>query len=335
MSQKILLITWWTWYIGSHVIVAFEQAGYRTVNIDNLSNSTLDSIDGMENILSYRPIFHQGDICDDEFLDSIFSQYGFDGVIHLAWLKSVSESCMNPWIYHKNNIWGSMTLFWKMNEYGVHNIVFSSSATVYSPENQMPLTENSSLWTTNPYGTTKLVIEKLLEDYSNNSNWSTISLRYFNPIGAHPSWYIGESPTGVPNNLLPYIMDVAIGKRDMVRVFWDDYPTLDGTGIRDYIDICDLVDAHIRAYEHLAVGYMPINIWTGKWTSVLELIDIVRWVTGREILYEIAPKRAGDIACCYAAVDRADQILNWKAKYSIADSIQNSWNYVNTKNPKK
>lgn len=196
-------------------------------------------------------------------MKGVFFEFAFDGVIHFAGLKAVGESCEKPILYHNNNVGGSIELFRIMEEYGVRHIVFSSSATVYHPDNQSPLTEDMKLGTTNPYGTTKLVIEKILEDLARDAQWSVISLRYFNPIGAHPSGYIGEIPSGIPNNLLPYIMDVAIGKRDKVLVFGDDYDTRDGTGVRDYIDVCDLVDAHISAYEYHDSGYTPINIGTG------------------------------------------------------------------------
>lgn len=230
-------------------------------------------------------------------------------MIHFAGLKAVGESCEKPILYHSNNVGGSIELFRVMEEFGVRNIVFSSSATVYHPENQSPLTEDMRLGTTNPYGTTKLVIEKLLEDLARDAHWSVIALRYFNPIGAHPTGYIGELPNGIPNNLLPYIMDVAIGKREKVWVYGDDYDTRDGTGVRDYIDVCDLVEAHISAYQHLRDGYSPINIGTGKGTSVLEMIDMVQSVTGQTIPYEIAPRRSGDIAECFARVDTASNTL--------------------------
>lgn len=309
MTQKIILITGGTGYIGSHAVVAFEQAGYQTVTIDNLSNSSLDAFDGVEKILGYRPRFHRGDIRDGDFLREVFSEYAFDGVIHFAGLKAVGESCEKPILYHSNNVGGSIELFRVMEEFGVRNIVFSSSATVYHPENQSPLTEDMRLGTTNTYGTTKLVIEKLLEDLARDAHWSVIALRYFNPIGAHPTGYIGELPNGIPNNLLPYIMDVAIGKREKVWVYGDDYDTRDGTGVRDYIDVCDLVEAHISAYRHLASGYTPINIGTGKGTSVLEMIDMVQSVTRQTIPYEIASRRSGDIAQCFARVDNAITLL--------------------------
>jgi UDP-glucose 4-epimerase len=214
-------------------------------------NSSRDSLSGIEKILSYCPDFYECDIGDRKGLEHIFAKYTFDGVIHFAGLKAVDESCSEIGRYHTNNVGGSMVLFSVMEQYGVKKIIFSSSATVYRADNPLPYTEDMVLGTTNPYGTTKLVIEKLLEDYARNGGWSITTLRYFNPIGAHPSGYIGEMPQGKPNNLLPYILDVARGKREKVFVFGDDYDTADGTGVRDYIDVNDLIDAHILAYEKL------------------------------------------------------------------------------------
>lgn len=329
MSQKILLITWGTGYIGSHAVVAFEQAGYKTVIIDNLSNSSRESLNGIQKILWYTPDFYECDICNQEELRNIFQKYSFDGVIHFAGLKAVGESCEEVGLYHSNNVWGSITLFWVMQEFWVHKIVFSSSATVYSPENISPLREDMSLATTNPYGTTKLIIEKLLEDYTKHTNWRVVNLRYFNPIGAHPSWYIGEVPSGVPNNLLPYILDVASGKREKVRVFGDDYDTPDGTWVRDYIDVCDLVDAHILAYKHLDNAKFGVyNIGTGTGTSVFEMINIVRGVTGKSVPYEVAGRRSGDIASVYCDPSLAQETMEFTAKTGIQESVNNGWKFI-------
>ena len=327
--QKTLLLTGAAGYIGSHAVVAFEQAGYKTVIIDNLSNSSRASLDGVNKILWYTPNFYEWDIRDEVFLTSVFEKYSFDGVIHFAWLKAVGESCEMPIHYHENNIHGSIVLFGVMEKFSVRKIVFSSSATVYRSDNVSPLTEEMVLGTTNPYGTTKLVIEHILEDLARNALWSVIPLRYFNPIGAHPSWYIGEIPNGVPNNLLPYVLDVASGKREKVSVYGNDYPTIDGTWVRDYIDVCDLVNAHIAAYEYLQPGYCPINIGTGRGTSVLEMIATVERVSWKHISYDIVARRSGDIATCYALPEKAEELLGWKANVSIEESIQNAWRFIN------
>ena len=328
MTQKTLLITGGTWYIGSHAVIAFELAGYRTVIIDSLVNSSRDTLSGIAQILGYTPDFYEGDICDRVFLTSIFERYSFDGVVHFAGLKAVGESCSEPLLYHANNVGGSITLFEIMEAYRVKNIIFSSSATVYRSDNIPPFTEDMPLGTTNPYGTTKLVIEYLLRDLATQRWWSVTALRYFNPIWAHPSWYIGETPSGIPNNLLPYLLDVAVWKRDTLNVYGDDYDTVDGTGVRDYIDVCDLVDAHVLAYEKLEEQYQVMNIGTGKGTSVLEMVSCLEGILGRDIPYTICPRRPGDIASVYCDPARAKEKLGWTAHTSIRESIAHSWNYI-------
>lgn len=326
--KKIILITGGTGYIWSHATVAFEEAWYKTVILDNFINSSKDSLKGIVKILGYCPDFYECNICDELWLEAVFQKYEFDWVIHFAGLKAVGESCSNISTYHKNNIWGSMILFDLMSKYHVHKIVFSSSATVYAPENISPLSEEMPLSTINPYGTTKLVIEKLLEDYARNMGWSVMSLRYFNPIGAHISGYIWEIPKGVPNNLLPYLLDVACGRREKINILWSDYPTPDGTGVRDYIDINDLIEAHICAYAKLTQGFFPFNIWTGKWVSVLELVATLESVIGKDIKKEVISRRAWDLATVYAMCDKATEQLWWRATCSLRESIQNSWNFT-------
>lgn len=334
MTKKTILITGGIWYIGSHAVVAFEQAGYTTVSIDNLSNSSMEVLENIEKILGYTPIFHRVDITDSVALEAIFQKYTFDGVIHFAGLKSVGESCEFPLRYHRNNIFGSMVLFEVMEKFNVKKIVFSSSATVYSTENTPPLTESSKLGTTNAYGTSKLVIEYLLKDLATHANFRVIPLRYFNPIGAHPSGYIWEKPNGIPNNLLPYVLDVASGKREKVRVFGNTYPTPDGTGVRDYIDVNDLVEVHLIAYKKLDeiavndIFFLPINIGTGRGTSVLEIIQSTAEITKKPIPFEIVEPRAGDLGSVYAWVDVAKTVLWWEAKKSIQDSLLSGWNFV-------
>lgn len=326
--KKTILLTGATGYIGSHAVIAFEEAGYQTVIIDNLMNSSRDTLHGIEKILGYTPDFYEWNIGNRDFLCELFEKYSFDGVIHFAGLKAVGESCEKPFLYHSNNIWGSMVLFEVMEKYNVRKIVFSSSATVYKADNISPLQEDMSLGTTNPYGTTKLIIEYLLKDLALFSQWSVTALRYFNPIWAHPSGYIGELPSGIPNNLLPYILHVASGKRDFVRVFGDDYDTIDGTGVRDYIDVCDLVDAHVIAYEKLDQKYEVINIGTGKGTSVLEMIASVEKISKKTVPYQIYPRRVWDIASVYCDPSYADFYLGWKAKRTIEESIENGWKFI-------
>lgn len=328
MSTKTLLLTGATGYIGSHSVVAFEQAWYKAVIIDNLVNSSRDSLRGIENILGYSPDFYEWDIGDREFLRKVFSKYDFDWVVHFAGLKAVGESCENPLYYHKNNVSGSIELFEVMEKFSVRKIIFSSSATVYREDNIPPFTENMPLGTTNPYGTTKLVIEYLLWDLAMQKNWSVTSLRYFNPIGAHESGEIGETPNGIPNNLLPYILDVAIGKRKKVMVFGDKYDTIDGTGVRDYIDVWDLVMAHIAAYESLTPGYEAINIGTGKGTSVLEMIAFVEKAAGKNIPYEIVSPRPWDLGSVFCDPFYAKKKLHWEANITIEESVTRSWKFI-------
>lgn len=328
MTQKTILLTWATGYIGSHAVVAFEKAGYKTVIIDNLINSSVDSLQGISKILGYIPDFYEGDIRDRGFLISLFEKYTFDAVIHFAWLKAVGESCDHPNRYHDNNIGWSISLFWVMQEFGVKKIIFSSSATVYRADNISPITESMPLGTTNPYGTTKLVIEYLLEDMVKQKDWSVMALRYFNPIGAHPSGYIGEVPQGIPNNLLPYLFDVADAKRHMVNIYGNDYDTIDGTGVRDYIDVCDLIEAHILAYEKLDSGYEAINIWTGKGTSVFQMIGYVERASEKTIPYTVCPRRSGDIATVYCDPTLALRRLGWSAKTNIMQSVENGWMFI-------
>ena len=330
--QKILLITGGLGYIGSHAVVAFEYAGYKTVIIDNLSNSSQDVLSGIKKILGYTPEFYEGDIRDKPFLERLFEKYSFDGVIHFAWLKAVGESCKNIALYHENNIYGSMILFEIMQKFSVKKIVFSSSATVYRSDNISPLTEDMALGSSNPYGTTKLVIEKLLEDYASHAYWSVMNLRYFNPIGAHPSGYIWELHQGIPNNLLPYILDVAFGLREKVYIYGNDYDTIDGTGVRDYIDVNDLINAHIKSYEKLTSWFFSYNIWTGNGVSVLEMIEAVEKVSHKSIPYEIISRRVGDLPCVIAWSDKVIEELSWFPERSLWESIESSWKFIITKN---
>ena len=330
MSKKIILITGGTGYIGSHAVVAFEQAGYQTVILDSLINSSRDSLSGIEKILGYCPDFYECDIRDRWWLVNVFSKYRFDGVIHFAGLKVVKESCDTVGLYHENNITGSIILFSLMEDFWVRNIVFSSSATVYSARNNSPIHEDMELDTTNPYWTTKLVIEKILWDYAIQKNWNVINLRYFNPIGAHISGFIWEVPSEIPTNILPYVLDVAIGKRKEVFVFGNDYDTPDGTGVRDYVDINDLVEAHVVAYSQSMKSswVYTYNIGTWRWISVLELIDEVSVVSGNNISISIAARRKWDLPLVLADVSKIQKELWWSAKYAFHDSIASAWKFM-------
>lgn len=337
MTKKTILITGGLGYIGSHAVVAFEEAGYKTVIVDSLINSSKESLSGISKILGYTPDFYELDLRDKENLISVFDRYLFDGVIHFAGLKSPFQSQKNPLEYHDNNIHGSMVLFSVMEKYQVKKIVFSSSAAIYDSLNKSPCTEESKLGTQHPYGTTKLLIEYLLQDLAKNLEFKVIALRYFNPIWAHNSGLIGEQPYGIPNNLLPYILDVAQGKREKVMIFWSDYLTIDGTWVRDYIDVNDLVDAHLVAYKKLDCEkngmFVPINIGTGKGTSVLEMIRLVKEISGEEVPYEITDRRPGDLSEVYADVHFASRFLWWEAKKTVKEGVMGSWKFVeNNKN---
>lgn len=329
--KKIILITGGTGYIGSHGVVAFEEAGYKTVIIDNLYNSSKETLDGIEKIIGYTPDFYEVDLRDKEKLQEIFEKYDFDGVLHFAGLKSPFESQSQSILYFQNNLSGSLNLFECMEQFGVKNIVFSSSANTYCTSNIPPILEEAPQSTTNPYGTTKLLIEKILKDLSQFSSFRVVSLRYFNPIWAHSSWFLWEKIDSTPNNLLPYILKVALWEIDSVKVFWDDYDTIDGTGIRDYIDVVDLIDWHVKAYQFLewnqqesGIFFESINLWTGKWTSVLEMIQSCESVAKKCIKYRVESRREWDIPVSFCSPKKAKNLFWWEAKTSIEESIKNS-----------
>lgn len=319
-----ILITWGAWYIWSHIVVELEESWIETVIVDNFSNSKLSVLEWIEYILWYFPTVEIWDILDEKFMESVFEKYDIEWVVHLAWLKSVKESCNNPWLYHYNNIEWSISLFRTMEKFNVRNIIFSSSATVYDCKNASPMNESMSLWTTNPYWNTKKIIEEILQDYARFSNWSIISLRYFNPIWAHESWRIGELPNWVPNNLMPYILDVAIWKEPYLRIYGRDYETRDWTWVRDYIDVQDLANAHLKAYKKIKKWFLAINIGTWKWTSVLEMVSIFEWITRENIPYKILPRRDWDIAELFADASLAREFLGWESERTIEESLKNS-----------
>ncbi len=311
-------------------MVELLNAGHDVVVIDNLSNSSQESLKRVEEITGKAPEFYEADVRNGAVLDEIFGAGDIDAVIHFAGLKAVGESVAKPLMYYQNNLDSTMVLLEQMEKHDVKKLVFSSSATVYGDPAKLPITEDMPRSATNPYGQTKLMIEQMLEDVSaTNSGWNITSLRYFNPVGAHESGRIGEDPNGIPNNLLPYVSQTAIGKRDKVNVFGGDYDTVDGTGVRDYIHVVDLARAHLAALEHLdhADEYKAYNIGTGTGVSVLELIKAFGEAAGREIPYEIVDRRPGDVAACYADVSLAERELEWKATLGIAQACADSWRW--------
>ncbi|MGO3119458.1 MAG: UDP-glucose 4-epimerase GalE [Moraxellaceae bacterium] len=356
MSKKIL-VTGGSGYIGSHTCIALHEAGYDVVVYDNLSNSSYEALNRVS-ILIGKPIeFIKGDIRDTESLKQVFAVHHFFGVIHFAGLKAVGESVAKPLMYYNNNVSGTITLLEVMSEYDVKNFVFSSSATVYGDPESLPIDESSKRSCTNPYGQSKLAVENILEDLANSDDcWNLIALRYFNPVGAHPSGLIGEEPNDIPNNLMPYISQVAVGKLEQLSIFGNDYSTVDGTGVRDFIHVTDLAQGHVAALNYLeqqtspekscldiaseeqtsfkssSVGFLPINLGTGKGTSVLELISAFSDVSGQDIPYQFTARRAGDIASCYASADKAESLLGWQANLSITDMCQDTW-YWQSMNP--
>jgi UDP-glucose 4-epimerase len=329
--MKTILITGGAGYIGSHACVEFLAAGYDIVVYDNLSNSSALALDRVRELSGLDFPFVQGDIRDRTALDALFKTHDIDAVIHFAGLKAVGESVAKPLLYYDNNIAGSVTLFEAMQAAGVKTVVFSSSATVYGDPASVPIREDFPVGgTTNPYGTSKLFIEKMLQDVAiADPAWSIALLRYFNPVGAHKSGRIGEDPRGIPNNLMPYIAQVAVGRREYLNVFGNDYPTPDGTGVRDYIHVVDLAQGHVRAVQKLAEG-PGVRVWnlgTGQGYSVLDMARAFEQASGRPVPYRIAPRRAGDIAQCWADPARAERELGWKATRGLAEMCEDTWRW--------
>ena len=326
-----ILVTGGTGYIGSHTCVELLNKGHNIVIVDNLSNSFEDVISKIEQITNKKVKFIHISICSDIGMQALFASHHFDAVIHFAGLKAVGESVQEPLKYYYNNVYGTITLLKAMKEHNVNKLIFSSSATVYGTPKQVPIKETSDVGgTTNPYGTTKLIIEKILQDYSKANPNSGISiLRYFNPVGAHKSGLIGENPIGIPNNLVPYIAQVAMGQRDKLHIFGNDYPTKDGTGIRDYIHITDLANGHIAALEKIEKenGLFIYNLGTGNGYSVFDVLRTYEKVSNKKIPYVIEKRREGDIAECYADASKAKEELNWETKYNLLDMCASSWNY--------
>jgi len=345
MNAKTILVTGGAGYIGSHACVELLQDGFKVVVVDNLSNSKIESLNRVQQITGKKPSFYQTDIRDKQALADIFAKESPTTVIHFAGLKAVGESCDKPQLYYNNNVYGTLVLTDVMMHANVKQLVFSSSATVYGESSCPQYTENFPLGAINPYGRSKAMIEDILRDLSaadrNNQSkypWKIALLRYFNPIGAHESGLIGEDPNGIPNNLMPYVAQVAIGKLKQLSIFGNDYPTPDGTGIRDYIHVVDLVKGHINAIAALnsesykCGGCNAYNLGTGKGYSVLEIIDAFQNVTGKPINYKIAPRRSGDLAECFANPELALKELNWKVEKDLHDMVTDTWNWQ-TKNP--
>lgn len=329
-----ILVTGGLGYIGSHTVVELLEAGHQVYIVDNLSNSTLDVLDKFETITKKRPDFKEVDLLDYPGLEDVFKNNKFDGVIHFAGLKAVGESVEIPLAYYENNVSATINLMKLMEKYAVKNIIFSSSATVYGEPDTVPMNETFDTYATNPYGQTKVMVEEILKDYAvANEDYTAISLRYFNPVGAHKSGLIGENPKGIPNNLLPFIAQVATGERDHLRVWGDDYDTVDGTGVRDYIHVVDLAKGHIKALEYSVKvkGIHFINLGAGKGYSVLEVKDAFAKASNKEIPYKIYPRRAGDIATSYADASKALELLGWKTEADIDEMCEDAWRFIASK----
>ena len=330
-----ILVTGGAGYIGSHTLVELLNKGYETVVIDNFSNSSPKSVQRVEKITGKKVSLYEGDVRDEVVLNKIFSEHKIDWVIHFAGLKAVGESCEKPVEYYNNNLYGTLVLIEQMKKHGCKKIVFSSSATVYGTPEKLPLDEKCKTGgTTNPYGTSKYFQEIMLEDvYKSDKDWTVVLLRYFNPVGAHESGLIGEDPKGIPNNLTPFIAKVAIGELPQIGVFGNDYPTPDGTGVRDYIHVVDLAKGHVAAIDKIErAGVYTYNLGTGVGYSVLQVIRAFEKACGKTLPYAIKPRRAGDIAECYANADKAFKELGWKAELGIEEMCSSLWNWQ-SKNP--
>ncbi|MBQ8141039.1 MAG: UDP-glucose 4-epimerase GalE [Clostridia bacterium] len=330
-----ILITGGAGYIGTHAMVEFLEAGREVICVDNYSNSKPCALERVKKITGKNFKSYEVDLLDYDALEQVFKENKIDSCIHFAGLKAVGESCQKPLLYYHNNLTGTFNLCSLLSKYGAKKIVFSSSATVYGKPASVPITEDFPLSTTNPYGETKLMIERILKDiYASDSEWSVSILRYFNPIGAHKSGLIGEDPKGIPNNLLPYIAQVATGKRECLSIFGSDYNTHDGTGVRDYIHVVDLAKAHLKAIERAekVTGVEYFNIGTGVGYSVLDIVKAYESATGAKVNYKIVDRRPGDIDECYANPEKAYNVLGWKAEYGIEDMCRDSYRWQ-TNNP--
>lgn len=326
-----VLVTGGTGFIGSHTCVELLKNDNKIVIVDNLINSEAETVERIQQITEKNVIFYQADLLDEITIESIFKKHSFDAVMHFAGLKAVGESVEKPLQYYHNNLAGTLNLLRVMNRFGCKKFIFSSSATVYGLDNTPPFKEEFSVSATNPYGYSKLMIEQFLADIcAADPEWSTVALRYFNPIGAHDSGLIGENPNGIPNNLVPYIAKVALGELPYLQVFGNDYDTPDGTGVRDYIHVMDLAEGHISAlnYAMIHTGAEMINLGCGQGYSVLEVLDTYSKICGCRLPYEIKPRRAGDVAVSYASTEKAKKLLGWKAHRTIEEMCRDSWRFV-------
>ncbi len=328
--MKTILVTGGAGFIGSHTSVALAQAGYKLVIFDNLSNSHIDVINRIASLCNQSPEFVQGDIRDKKALDELFRNFSIDAVMHFAGLKAVGESIKKPIHYYDNNVIGTLQLISAMKRSTVRTLVFSSSATVYGDPFEVPIREDFQRSATNPYGRSKIMIEDILADLcETDSKWRIARLRYFNPVGAHESGLIGEVPQGVPNNLMPYLAQVATGQREYFNVWGNDYPTIDGTGVRDYIHVCDLAEGHIAAlnYINLVSSMLTVNLGSGIGYSVLEVIKNFEKACGHSIPYKIRPRRSGDIAECWADITLARELLDWKVSRNLKQICVDAWRW--------
>ncbi|MBR2320990.1 MAG: UDP-glucose 4-epimerase GalE [Clostridia bacterium] len=324
-----ILVTGGSGYIGSHTVLELLNKNYEVVVVDNFSNSSFESLRRVQKITGKSVVFYEADIRDEEKMDEILSAHKIDAVIHFAAFKAVSESCRMPLKYYENNISGTVSLLKVLDKHNVKKIIFSSSATVYGDPERLPLDENCRLSTTNPYGSTKLMMENIMQDlWKADNEWNIILLRYFNPVGSHESGLIGEDPKGIPNNLMPFVAQVASGKLACINVFGNDYDTLDGTGVRDYIHVVDLALGHIAAIENCNDSGVHIyNLGTGRGYSVLEMIHAFEKACGKTLPYKICERRPGDIASCYAAPDKAKKELHWEATHGIEEMCASQWKW--------
>lgn len=325
-----VLVTGGAGYIGSHTCVELLEAGYGVVVLDNLANSSAESVNRVQEITGKKMVLHKVDLLDRQAVATVFEEEPIDAVIHFAGLKAVGESVEMPLNYYQNNVSGTLVLMEVMKDYGVKDLVFSSSACVYGDPQTVPITEEFPLQPTNPYGQTKVMIEQILKDlHVADPSHNMVLLRYFNPVGAHPSGRIGEDPLGIPNNLVPYIAQVAGGKLAELSVYGNDYPTDDGTGVRDYIHVMDLAGGHVKALEKLAEkpGVVIYNLGTGRGNSVLEMVGAFEKASGKKVPYKIVGRRPGDIACCYADPTRAERELSWKAARDIDEMCSDTWRW--------